>query len=152
MEALAAAGYTVTAASRTEGKKFADPVIPAIVDYSSVDALVSLFTGQDAVIEAFPPNAAHRQPTIVEACVKAGSVKHIITPDFAGDTFNPNITELPLYVPKVESQKQLEEKIRGTDLTWSAIITGGWYDWGKSRTFSNALEKEPFLLFSAMCE
>ncbi|KIX09286.1 uncharacterized protein Z518_00365 [Rhinocladiella mackenziei CBS 650.93] len=127
--ALAAAGYTVTAASRTAGQKFPDPIIPATVDYSSVDALVELFQGQDAVVEAFPPNAATLQPTIVDACLKSGTIKHIITPDFAGDTFSPHITELPLYVPKVEAQKQLEEKIKGTDLTWSAIITGGWYDW-----------------------
>ncbi|EHY55185.1 hypothetical protein HRR83_005559 [Exophiala dermatitidis] len=127
--ALADAGYIVTAASRSEGKKFPDPIIPAVVDYSSIDALVDLFKGQDAVVEAFPPNAAHMQPAIVDACLKAGTVKHIITPDFAGDTFSPHISELPLYVPKVEAQKQLEEKIKGTDLTWSAIITGGWYDW-----------------------
>lgn len=129
--ALAAAGYTVTAASRTSGQKFPDPVIPAVVDYSSVDALAELFKGQDAVVESFPPNAAHMQPIIVDACLKARTVRHIITPDFAGDTFNEHITELPLYVPKVEAQKLLEEKIKGTDLTWSAIITGGWYDWGK---------------------
>lgn len=53
-------------------------------------------------------------------------MKHIITPDFAGDTFSPHIQELPLYVPKVEAQKQLEHMIKDTSLSWSAIITGGW--------------------------
>lgn len=131
VKALANAGYTVTAASRSEGKKFPDPIIPAVVDYSSIDALVGLVKGQDAVVEAFPPNAAHMQPAIVEACLQAGTVKHIITPDFAGDTFSRYISELPLYVPKVEAQKQLEERVKGTDLGWSAVITGGWYDWGE---------------------
>lgn len=129
--ALAAAGYTVTAASRTPGQKFPDPIISGTIDYGSVDALTELFRGQDAVVEAFPPHAAHLQPAIVEACIKSGTVKHIITPDFAGDTFSPHIQELPLYVPKVDAQKQLEDMIKDTSLSWSAIITGGWYDWGK---------------------
>ncbi|KIW29371.1 uncharacterized protein PV07_05189 [Cladophialophora immunda] len=130
--ALAEAGFTVTAASRTPGKKFPDEtnIISAVIeDYSSLSALTALFTGQDAVVEAIPPNALHLQSTIVEACVAAGTVKHIITPDFAGDTFNEHISELPLYVPKVEAQKVLEEKLKGTKVNWSAIITGGWYDW-----------------------
>ncbi|OAP64775.1 hypothetical protein AYL99_00747 [Fonsecaea erecta] len=129
--ALAEAGYTVTAASRTPGQKFPDAtgIVSAVVDYSSPAELTALFTGQDAVVEAIPPNALHMQATIVEACVAAGTVQRIITPDFAGDTFNEHITELPLYVPKVEAQKVLEEKVKGTNVTWSAIITGGWYDW-----------------------
>jgi saccharopine dehydrogenase-like NADP-dependent oxidoreductase len=129
--ALAAAGYTVTAASRTPSPKFPAPIITAVVDYSSVDTLAALFRGQDAVVEAFPPNIVHIQATVVDACLKAGTVKHIITPDFAGDTFSKHITELALYVPKVEAQKVLEEKIKGTNLSWSAIITGAWYDWGE---------------------
>lgn len=101
------------------------------MDYRSVDALVNVFTGQDAVVEAFPPHVADMQATIVDACLRAGTVKHIITPDFSNDTFNSHITELPLFIPKVEAQKELEEKARGTHLTWSAIITGAWYDWGE---------------------
>ncbi|KIX94113.1 uncharacterized protein Z520_10139 [Fonsecaea multimorphosa CBS 102226] len=129
--ALAKAGYTVTAASRSPGQKFPDfpEIISAVVDYGSLSDLTALFTGQDAVVEAIPPNALHMQATIVEACIASGTVKHIITPDFAGDTFNEHITELPLYVPKVEAQKVLEDKLEGTKVRWSAIITGGWYDW-----------------------
>ena len=130
--ALAAAGFTVTAASRTPGTKFPDPsIIPAVVDYGSVSSLTELFKGQDAIVEAIPPNSLDLQSTIVDAVLASGTVRHIITPDFAGDTFNENISELPLYVPKVQAQKVLEEKLRGTNVKWSAIITGGWYDWGK---------------------
>ena len=100
-------------------------------DYTSPSSLKELFRGQDAIVEAIPPNSLHLQGTIVDACLASGTVKHIITPDFAGDTFNEHITELPLYVPKVEAQKVLEKKLKGTDVKWSAIITGGWYDWGK---------------------
>lgn len=85
------------------------------MDYRSVDALVNVFTGQDAVVEAFPPHVADMQATIVDACLRAGTVKHFITPDFSNDTFNSHITELPLFIPKVEAQKQLgrrpEERI-----------------------------------------
>ncbi|KAI1619495.1 hypothetical protein EDD37DRAFT_208124 [Exophiala viscosa] len=127
--ALAAAGFVVTAASRSPGQMFLGPIKAAVMDYSSVDALVDLFKGQDAVVEAFPPHVAHLQSTVIDACLRAGTVKHIITPDFSNDTFNPYIMELPLFVPKVEAQKVLEEKTRGAHLIWSAVITGGWYDW-----------------------
>ncbi|OAL33135.1 hypothetical protein AYO20_07617 [Fonsecaea nubica] len=129
--ALAEAGYSVTAASRTPGLKFPDStnIVSAVVDYTSPEALTALFTGQDAVVEAIPPNALHLQATIVDACLAAGTVRHIITPDFACDTFNEHITELALYVPKVEAQRVLEGKLKGSKVNWSAIITGGWYDW-----------------------
>ncbi|OAG34000.1 hypothetical protein AYO21_11855 [Fonsecaea monophora] len=130
--ALAEAGYTVTAASRTPGQKFPDSIkniTSAVVDYTSPEALTALFTGQDAVVEAIPPNALHMQGTIVDACLAAGTVRHIITPDFACDTFNEHITELALYVPKVEAQRVLEGKLKGSKVNWSAIITGGCVLW-----------------------
>jgi hypothetical protein len=146
--ALAAAGFTVTAASRTPETKFPDPsIIPAVVDYSSLSSLTEVFKGQDAVVEAIPPNSLHLQGIIVDAVLASGSVKHIITPDFAGDTFNEHITELPLYVPKVNAQKVLEEKVKGTEVKWTAIITGGWYDWGEC--VRSQVRSEPSLcLFS----
>lgn len=119
----------MTAASRSSESSFQAPVIPAKVDYSSEDDLIKLFTGQDAVIEAFNPIGASLQPTIVDAALKAG-VKHIITPDFAGDTFNPHVPELLIYQTKVAAQKRLEERVAGTELKWTAIITGAWFDWG----------------------
>ena len=89
------------------------------------------------MIEAFNPAAAALQGVIVDAAIEAG-VKHIITPDFACDTFCEHAGDLRIYDPKIEAQKQLEERLkRGkTELKWTAVITGGWYDWGESLSFS----------------
>jgi hypothetical protein len=82
------------------------------------------------VIEAFNPSAASLQPVIVDAALEAG-VKHLITPDFACDTFNKDAGDLLIYDVKREAQRELESRIKGTGLRWTAIITGGWYDWGE---------------------
>ena len=89
------------------------------------------------MIEAFNPAAAALQGVIIDAAIEAG-VKHIITPDFACDTFCEHAGNLRIYDPKIEAQKHLEERLKGgkTKLKWTAVITGGWYDWGESVSFS----------------
>jgi hypothetical protein len=32
---------------------------------------------------------------------------------------------------KIDAQQELEKRVKGTNLKWTAIITGGWYDWGQ---------------------
>ena len=133
MAALVPAGFEVTAASRSKTDDFPSGVKTAIVDYSNHQQLVELFKQHDVVIEAFNPSAANLQPAIVDAAIEA-KIKHLITPDFACDTFNKNAGDLLLYDVKVEAQKELEKRLKesGSDMKWTAIITGGWYDWGKS--------------------
>jgi uncharacterized protein YbjT (DUF2867 family) len=99
--------------------------------------LTQAFAGQDAVIEAFNPAAAQHQRTIVRAALAAG-VSRIITPEFGLDTFNKHSGETMVSGPKIRAQKELEEEIAadaertGTQpkLEWTAILVGGWYDWG----------------------
>lgn len=130
MEALVSEGFEVTAASRSSHAQVPPGVRLAALDISSEPELEGLFHGQDAVVEAFGPSAAAVQERIVKAARRAG-IKHIITPEFAGDTFNSNAGELMIYEPKINAQKTLIENIVGSDLRWTAIITGPWYDWGK---------------------
>ena len=128
--ALASADFDVTAVSRSAGANFPPSVKTAVVDYSNHQQLVDLFKENDVVIEAFNPSAAALQPAIVDAALEAG-IKHLITPDFACDTFNKYAGDLLIYDVKIEAQKELEKRVKGLGMKWTAIITGGWYDWGE---------------------
>lgn len=99
------------------------------VDYGSPESLKNAFRGQDAVIEAFNPNAAMFQEQIVQAAIDAG-VQHLITPDFSSDTFNQNVEELLIFEPKLKAQRLLESAAERHGLNWTAIITGPFFDWG----------------------
>lgn len=101
----------------------------AVVDYADHQQLVDLFEKHDVVIEAFNPSAASLQPVVVDAALAAG-IKHLITPDYACDTFNKDARDLRIYDVKIDAQQELEKRIKGSNMKWTAIITGGWYDWG----------------------
>ncbi len=80
------------------------------------------------IVEAFNPTASAFQNNILEAAVRAG-VKHVITPDFSSDTFNPYVGELEIFGPKLKAQKLLEALSVERKITWTAIIVGPFYDW-----------------------
>ena len=130
--ALAPASFDITAVSRSSASDFPPNVKTAVVDYANHNQLVELFKQHDVVIEAFNPAAAALQPAIVDAAIEAG-IKHLITPDFACDTFNEHARDLLIYDVKIDAQVELEKRIKekGSAMKWTAIITGGWYDWGQ---------------------
>lgn len=123
--------------SRSAADNFPSPIKTTVVDYSNHQQLVDLFKQHDVVIEAFNPSATALQPAIVDAALEAG-IKHLITPDFACDTFNKHAGDLLIYDVKIEAQKELEKRVQGSNMRWTAIITGGWYDWGKP--YSSSVE------------
>jgi saccharopine dehydrogenase-like NADP-dependent oxidoreductase len=131
VEWLVKSDFTVTSAGRTTGAvAFPPQVLRVTVDYNSIDSLRQAFAGQHAVVEAFNPNTAVYQEQIVQAALDAG-VRHLVTPDFSCDTFNPYIDEVLIYEPKRMAQRVLERLVEGKDLRWTAIITGGFFDWGE---------------------
>ncbi|KAI0400627.1 hypothetical protein F4802DRAFT_619651 [Xylaria palmicola] len=124
-------GFAVTAISRPNGKPFCHPgVTNKVSSYDDVDELTSALAHQHAVIEAFNPASAKYQSVIVRASISAG-VKHIITPDFSSDTFNPHADELMIFEPKIRAQRELESAVGSTNgtISWTAVIVGAWYDW-----------------------
>ncbi|KAH7183797.1 hypothetical protein BKA60DRAFT_627146 [Fusarium oxysporum] len=131
---LLKAEFNITVVTRPGSKPFhLDNITVKTADYGSLPDLTEAFKGIDAVVEAFNPAAAVHQATIVRAAISAG-VSHLITPDFSSDTFNQNIIEIPNYEPKLQAQRELESLVAASNgaLTWTAIITGGWFDWGIS--------------------
>lgn len=75
-----------------------------------------------------PPNEVEKQKRIVDVAIKAG-VKRVIPGEFGSDTTKKEVIEaVPIFAHKVEVVNYLQSK-EGTGLSWSAIITGGFFDW-----------------------
>lgn len=132
VDALVSAGFKVTAITRPDSSQGGDSVVATkIARYDDIEGLTAALQGQDAVIEAFNPAAAVNQGAIVRAALAAG-VSHLITPDFSLDTFNQHIGEIFISKPKQKAQAELENLVAdcGGSLSWTAIMVGGWYDWG----------------------
>jgi hypothetical protein len=135
--ALIAAHFEVTCITRPNSKAtLPDGVAVKTADYTDIEALVAGLQGQDALVEAFNPVAASHQALILQAALATG-VRHIITPDFSGDTFNTNADELLIFDTKRRAQRELESVVAasGNKLSWTAIIVGPWYDWTIERGF-----------------
>ncbi|EFQ34464.1 uncharacterized protein GLRG_09608 [Colletotrichum graminicola M1.001] len=129
--ALLKAGFEVTCVSRPGSKAAVFPgVVVKTADYTDVAALTEAFSNHDAVVEAFNPAGATHQARILKAILAAG-VRHITTPDFSGNTFHPNAKDIFIFNPKLAAQQELERVVAESDgkLTWTAIVTGPWYDW-----------------------
>lgn len=125
--------FIVTIIARPSG--ISDPSLPSGVivkrsEYTDAASLATALEGQDALVEAFNPAAAVHQGPILKAALAAG-IRHLITPDFSGDTFNPNIHEAIVFENKLKAMKELEAVIAASPdkLSWTAIIVGPWYDW-----------------------
>ncbi|KZL87232.1 nad -binding protein [Colletotrichum incanum] len=129
--ALVQADFKVTCISRpgSRGTNFPGVKIKT-ADYTDVASLTAAFKDHDVVVEAFNPAAATHQTHILKAVVAAG-VRHIITPDFSGNTFHPNAKEVKIFDPKLAAQRELERVVAESqgELTWTAIVSGPWYDW-----------------------
>ncbi|KAI1272539.1 hypothetical protein F5Y07DRAFT_298146 [Xylaria sp. FL0933] len=131
VSALLHNGFKVTAIGRPNSKPFDHPgVTYKVSSYDDPATLTEALQNQDAVIEAFNPAAAINQSTIVQASLTAG-IKHLITPDFSSDTFNPHVDELQIFEPKRQAQRVLEAAVESSHgaISWTAIIVGAWYDW-----------------------
>ncbi|KAF6824628.1 NAD(P)-binding protein [Colletotrichum musicola] len=128
---LLAANFTVTCILRpTSTSQPPAGVTIKQSDYNDLASLTAALASQDALVEAFNPSAAAHQRTILAAAL-AAAVRHVITPDFSGNTFHPRASELQIFNPKLQAQRELETVIAEAagKLSWTAIVTGPWYDW-----------------------
>ncbi|TDZ31078.1 hypothetical protein C8035_v001463 [Colletotrichum spinosum] len=129
--ALLQADFDVTCILRPSSKSEVPAGVSVkVADYTDIKSLVIALQNHDAVVEAFNPAASVHQASIIEAVAAAG-VRHIITPDFSGNTFHPRASEALIFNPKLEAQRALERAVAdaGERLFWTAIITGPWMDW-----------------------
>jgi hypothetical protein len=132
--ALLSAGYHVTALSRIGGNR--SKLSPHLnltikeVDFTSVSALSEALQNIEVVISCLATSAMGSQNPLIDASVVAG-VKRFIPAEFGMDSQNPLAMQLPVCVPKVETQKYLREQVKNNpNFTWTAIANGMFLDWG----------------------
>ncbi|KAL7942781.1 hypothetical protein V8C42DRAFT_330358 [Trichoderma barbatum] len=101
-------------------------------DYSRA-SLVSAFKGQDAVINTITMPSFEEQKAIIDAAVEAG-VKRFIPAEFGIDTSKEKVIEI---VPFLGVKPQIIEYLRSIEdkITWTAIITGPFFDWSLGNGF-----------------
>ena len=104
------------------------------VDFGSADAVKAALTGQDAVVSALSTGGEESQKALVDGAVAAG-VQRFIPSDFGSNLDNPNAQKLPVYGPKIEAQQYLEERAKGTGLTWTRVYNNAFLDWGLQHKF-----------------
>lgn len=100
-------------------------------DYSSHSDLVTAFTGQDAVVSAVGFEGVPGQIKLIDAAIEAG-VQRFIPSEFGSDSTFPKVSLLSIFKPKITIREYLEKKGTEGKITWTAIATGPFFDWGVS--------------------
>lgn len=89
--------------------------------------MVTALKGQDAIVQIVFVDVP-RIKTLIDAAIKAG-VKRYIPSEFGIDKSDPAVVEkISFLASKQEIQDYLKSK-EESGLTWSGIITGGFFDW-----------------------
>ncbi|KAK4464297.1 hypothetical protein QBC42DRAFT_47750 [Cladorrhinum samala] len=134
---LLSAGFQVTGVTRASSTN-STPIYPDAVtikkaDYASYDSLLSVFTGQDAVVSVVGAPGVPVQKVAVDAAIAAG-VKRFIPSEFGVNT--RRVRDLPIgkiLQGKIGVVDYLKEK-EAQGLTWTGISTGLFFDWGLERS------------------
>lgn len=89
--------------------------------------MVTALKGQDAVVQVVYTDVP-RAKVLIDAAIKAG-VKRFVPSEFGIDKSDPVVVQkIPFLAAKQEIQDYLLSK-EESGLTWSGIITGGFFDW-----------------------
>ncbi|KAM0321641.1 hypothetical protein ACHAQA_009997 [Verticillium albo-atrum] len=96
-------------------------------DFSN-ESLTKVFEGQDVVISLLPINALEQQNQLIEAAITAG-VKRFIPSEYGNDSTNPAVIQaVPFFEGKSKAIELL--KTKEDSISWTALITGPFFDWG----------------------
>lgn len=126
LKALLNAKFNVTVLTRQGSTSNVPETVKSVaVDYDSIESLEKALQGQDAFISTLPIVA---QKTLVDAAIKAG-VKRYIPSEFGTDVLNPKTSELPVFTPKVEVTKYLEQVAKEGRITYTRVVSGIFLDW-----------------------
>jgi uncharacterized protein YbjT (DUF2867 family) len=104
------------------------------VDFSSVDALAAVLSGQDAVVSILGAAALHLQHGLIDASIRAG-VKRFIPSEFGSNLANPKNRALLPFLEKAKVEDYLTAKSQSSPLTYTFIYNGGFLDWGIENNF-----------------
>ena len=101
-----------------------------MVDYNSLDSLVTALMAHDAVINTLSvgivPQDIHLR--LVKAAQAAG-VQRFLPSEFVGDTSNPLTAQLPVSGDKIAVIQKLQEiSKQDSAFTWTVGICGPFFD------------------------
>ncbi|MCJ1443921.1 MAG: hypothetical protein MMC23_004421 [Stictis urceolatum] len=132
-QALLSAGFKVTVLSRKSSKtSHADSVsVRYFSDEATVDELVEVLKGTDALVATVAGSNIDLQKRLADAAVRAG-LRTFIPADFGScDSTSPKALELvPLYGQKNEVGKHLQKLASTSQLSWTSLVCGHFFDWG----------------------
>jgi len=98
-------------------------------DYGDKASLVQAFRGQDAIISTVGASGFEKQASYIDAAVEAG-VKRFIPSEFGTDVFSPELRDKPIVADKVKILDKLADLATQGKISYTAIVTGPWLDWG----------------------
>ncbi|KAL1866620.1 hypothetical protein Plec18167_008950 [Paecilomyces lecythidis] len=123
------AGFTVSAIIRPSSNAVFDPKVTVHrANYDDFSALVTAFSGQDAVVSTVATFSADIQTTAIKAAA-AAKVKRFIPSEYGGDTSRPEKVDFAVFPTKKRRIVQQLQALEGEGLTWTAICTGAFIDW-----------------------
>ncbi|KAI9162723.1 MFS general substrate transporter [Paramyrothecium foliicola] len=100
-----------------------DGVIVKEVDYSSIESLTDAIKGQDAVIDSTYSYESEAPRRLIDAVIAAGVYRYI-PPEFGSDPKSEAVQALPFFQRKTETAKYLQERLKNSYLTWTAVACG----------------------------
>lgn len=134
LEALLNAGYFVTVLSRIHGNfskltRHSNLIILE-VDFNSTLSLAMALQGTEVVVSCLATLAIGSQTPLIDAAVAAG-VKRFIPAQFGMDSRNHLCVVLPVCMPKVDTQRYLQEKSNSNPgFSYTGNANGLFLDWG----------------------
>ncbi|EKJ77689.1 hypothetical protein NXS19_006150 [Fusarium pseudograminearum] len=132
--------------SSSKGKLPANVKIITIDDSYPSDALVSAFSGQDAIVNCMTSLAVSDQLRFVDAAVDA-KVRRYVASEYGLNNNNPDARALnSVFREKGEVQDYLRSK-ESTGLEWMAIGCGMWLKWSALHDFLGMHIKEKKFVF-----
>ncbi|KAL1854597.1 hypothetical protein Plec18170_004687 [Paecilomyces lecythidis] len=125
---LDSGAFNVTVLTRNSSAKVHPNISVKQVDYRSVESLIDALRGQDAVIDSTYSETDAASPChLIDASIAAGVYRYI-PPEFGSDPLNENVQALPFFQRKATVTRHLFEKVKDTNLTWTAIANGPFFD------------------------
>ncbi|KAF7553684.1 hypothetical protein G7Z17_g3424 [Cylindrodendrum hubeiense] len=140
--------FSVTALQRSSSKHKLSPSVNIVTIDASypLEALVSAFTGQDAVINCMTSLAVGDQLRFVDAAVAAG-VKRYVASEYGLNNNNPEARALnSVFREKGEIQDYLRSK-ESLGMEWMSIACGMWLRWSALHDFLGMHIKEKKFVF-----
>ncbi|KAF4462048.1 isoflavone reductase family [Fusarium albosuccineum] len=139
--------FNITVLTRNASdREFASGVTVKEVDFGSLSSLTNAVGGQDAVIDSTYSSESEGPRRLIDACIAAGVYRYIPS-EFGFDPLSKDVQALPVFKRKADILHHLTEKLKSSDLTWSAVANGAFLDFLNSRFLGFDFKNKDIALF-----